>query len=75
LVHSCEYDEMADVSKLSSYAEKLLLEVKQRYLNKLQLIGALTRYVSVQKTIQSQHAFLLLKLVTLCLTLCCKQAI
>ena len=30
---------MADVSKLSSYAEKLPLEAKQRYLNKLQLIG------------------------------------
>ena len=38
-MHSCEYDEMADVSKLSSYAEKLPLEAKQRYLNKLQLIG------------------------------------
>ena len=38
-MHSCEYDEMADVPKLSSYAEKLPLEAKQRYLNKLQLIG------------------------------------
>ena len=38
-MHSCEYDEMADVSKLSSYAEKLPLEAKRRYLNKLQLIG------------------------------------
>ena len=38
-MHSCEYDEMADVLKLSSYAEKLPLEAKQRYLNKLQLIG------------------------------------